>query len=141
MNFNKSIFGSLALMLLLTACYYEEGPVLSLSSRTSRIADTWKVVYATDEAGDETTDNYDGWSFTFTEDGDAEIDADIAGIGITYAGDWNLIDDDRNFQLLTKDPSGLLSFNIELEIIRLAGSEFWMRDPDDSLAVIYLEPK
>jgi hypothetical protein len=125
-------------LVLLTSCKYEEGPVLSLQSRDKRVAGVWEVDYATDDAGAENTDSYDSWEFTFEEDGTAELSYRVGGVDVNFEGDWNLIDQDENFQLLVGDPLNLFTSDREYVIERLTRKEFWLRDTRDSMRVLQL---
>ena len=135
--------GLLALLILasLSACKYEEGPLLSLASPAKRLANTWEVDRATNASGDDVSDDFDSWEFTFTEDGGAEVTFDIITFPTTLTGDWNLLDNDQNLQLLTSDPTGLVTFNAEFVITRLTRQELWLRDTEDSLRTFQLEVK
>ncbi|RMG71346.1 MAG: hypothetical protein D6722_06970 [Bacteroidetes bacterium] len=131
----------LLLSLSLTACKYEDGPLISLSSPAKRVANVWEVDRATNADGDDVSDDFDTWEFTFEEDGTAEVTFDILSFPTTLTGDWNLLDSDQNLQLLTSDPTGLVTFNEEFVITRLTTKELWLRDVSDSLRTFQLEVK
>lgn len=128
----------LAAVVLLSSCKYEEGPVASLQSREKRVTSVWEVAYATDEEGEEVTEQYESWEFAFEEEGEAELSYRAGGVDFNFDGEWNLVDDDERFQLIVQDPLNLFSSDREYTIERLTRNEFWLRDTEDTDRVIQL---
>jgi hypothetical protein len=130
----------LGITLIFSSCRYEEGPLLTLKSPESRIAQKWVVVAATDEDGNDNTDSYNNWTFIFEEDGTAKLTYPILGSDIVLNGDWNFVDGKDNLQILLSDPTGLVNFSEELVINKLTQNELRLENPDDDDQTIYLEP-
>ena len=141
----KVLFVSLiaGLLILSSGCKYQDGPFLSLLSREARIANVWKVAAATDENGDDATGDFDNWTYTFNEDGTATLTYTLTVLGstqdINLNGDWNLVDNDANLQILLEDVTGLITVNEEYLITRLTDNELWLQDKTDELATLQLE--
>ncbi|MEM7655269.1 MAG: hypothetical protein AAF399_04005 [Bacteroidota bacterium] len=131
----------LGLALLMSGCRYEDGPIVSFQSPEDRLVNTWIVVAATDSDGADDKASYENWTFTFREDGTADLVYPILSIDVTLDGEWNLLDDKENLQLLLSDPTGLINFNEELYITKLTRDELWLEDPDDDDRTIQLEPQ
>ena len=135
----KKIKRSLILMSVLALAVgcatYPDGPVLSLKSKEARVANTWKVSKATNKDGEDNTDSFDGYRYTFSEDGTAI--ADFGAVQLT--GTWELRDDDEIFHLDVKAAAGILSIDREFYINRLTEDEFWLQDREDELATLEME--
>ena len=141
---NKHLFlflpSLLSIVLIFSSCRYEEGPLLTLKSPETRIAQKWVVVAATDEDGNDDTDSYTNWTFDFAEDGTATLSYPLIGTNLNLTGDWNFLDGKDNLQLLLSDATGLVNFSEELVINKLTQNELRLEDPDDEDQTIYLEP-
>lgn len=84
----------------------------------------------TDPNGNEITDSYSSWTWTFTEDGEATVSYKIV-VDIVVHGTWNLLDNGAIFQLISNE---LLGQNIEeYDILRLTDKEFWVRAADGTV--------
>ena len=108
------VFGS-------TSCKYEEGPGLSLRTKTARVAGEWtieKIIYAD---GTEDTDN-DGTTYSFDKDGTGKIS--FTGGSIDF--NWELVDSKEKIKI---DIDGLGSTNET--ILRLTNKEMWVKDSDN----------
>lgn len=133
----------IALSLSLIACSpYPENPLVALGSKESRIANTWKVVYATDDDGSEDTDRYDTHRYTFSEDGDAVVNYEFSGVNVELTGEWNLLDDNSTFQLRREGTLLGVPYDQtdEFTILKLTKDEFWLQEEDDEDVVLHLEP-
>jgi len=118
----------------LSACSpYEEGPGISLRSKSSRISNTWKINYAVEADGDDRTDDLDDDTYIFSDDGGVSVTVTAGGTSFSGTGNWTLLNDDEDFRL--EYSYSALGFTIEFdetfEILRLANDEFWIRDVDD----------
>jgi hypothetical protein len=139
MQFNaKFAVFALLMVSLLASCKYEEGPLVSLQSRVKRVAGDWEVAYSTDSNGEEDTDTYEDWTFSFREDFSAKIETG-GQVSIEILGDWDFSQDDTVFQLEDMEfPLGIPAPDGEYDIERLTQDEFWLRDRADTAAVIQL---
>lgn len=127
----------------LSSCsLYPENPLITLGSKEARVANTWKVSYATDEDGQETTDTYEDTKYTFGESGDAELDSKVIGASFTATGTWELTDEGASLKVdLQYSILGVvINLPFEYDILKLTEDELWLQDQDDSDVVIYLEP-
>ena len=127
----------------LSSCsMYPENPVIALGSKESRIANTWKVVYASDDDGKNVTSDYEESRYTFSEDGSAELKAEQAGTAFVATGDWSLTDEDAVLTIdLTYRVFGI-DFTIQQNwnIQKLTQKELWLQSVDDKDAELRLEP-
>lgn len=141
MRFNwKFLLLSALIAGLLSSCKYEEGPLLSLQSRTKRVAGNWSVAYATNDEGEETTDSYEDLTLSLREDYTARMEFSTSFGSVDLLGTWDFAQDETRFQLEDLDlPTGLVSFDEEFEIFRLTRDEFWLRDPVDTMQVFHLQ--
>ncbi|MEN8787228.1 MAG: hypothetical protein ABF264_07970 [Flavobacteriales bacterium] len=108
------VFGS-------TSCKYEEGPGLSLRTKTARVAGEWtieKIIYAD---GTEDTDNFD-YTYSFDKDGTGKIN--FSGSSVDF--NWDLVDSKEKIKI---DIDG---FGSSTEtILRLTNKEMWLKDSDN----------
>lgn len=118
--------------------FYEDGPLFSIIPKKDRIANVWVADEVTNPAGNDVTNEYNDWIWTFTEDGEATIEYLFLGATIVGNGTWNLIDDDETFQIIIE--GGLFGDSIaEYVILRLSNTEFWVVGEDGT--EFHLEPK
>lgn len=106
---------------------YEEGPGLSLRSRTARVANTWKVEYYSINGNDQTsafntlTPNY---REVYDKDGNYSFSFD----GNSGSGRWEFQNNDLEIKR-----SGVSSQSSEtLFILKLKEKEFWYQLKDGS---------
>lgn len=97
---------------------YEEGPSLSLRSRTARVANTWKmekVMYnSTDITGSLTSINY---TETYDKDGNYSYSSNSS----SGSGQWSFQNDDTEIKR-----NGVSSQSTEtLKILKLKEKSFW----------------
>ena len=116
----KNIFSIILIIgASLTGCKkYEEGPALSLRSKTARVANTWKVesftINGVDNTSSLTSINY---TETFDKDGNYSYNSS-AGTG---SGKWEFQSDNEQIKR-----SGVSGQSTEtLYILRLKEREFW----------------
>lgn len=141
MNFTWKL-GLATLMIATTfvSCQkYEDGPALSLTPRTERVANTWKIAYA-EEDGENVSSDYDQYELYISADGDTELDATFTSFGVEYStstdGTWTFTDEQENIRFDFEDDSQ----DNEYEILRLKNDELWLRDLDQNLE-LHLLPK
>ena len=112
---------------------YEEGPAISLRSKTERVANTWRVNYAVEADGDDQTSDYEEDRFILDKDGNVTYTFEIAGTVFTATGTWAFTNDDENIRIQTSfDFLGLpVDSDETYEILKLKETEVWIRDIDD----------
>jgi hypothetical protein len=129
MKFPKSVLLFSILGLFLSSCtFYEDGPYISLTPKKERIANVWTAEKVTRADGEDITDNYKNWTWTFTADGDAKVAYPVLGSTITFNGEWNLVESDKVFQLIVD--FGIGNSIADYDILRLANKEFWLLAED-----------
>jgi hypothetical protein len=107
---------------------YEEGPGLSLRSKTKRLAKTWKLQSATDKTagvGVDVTDQFLGadldkvYTYKFDENGGFLVNNN----GVETEGEWKFDDKKENIEIL-KGQSVMPEI---YEIIKLKNEELWLK--------------
>ncbi len=106
-----------------TSCKYEDGPKISLKSKTARLTGEWEVT----KLGDEDIDNME-LIMEFEKDGDFTYDITYSYYGYEYSykikGEWEW-EDKKEIIDLNIDGS-----HTELEVKRLTNKELWVEDED-----------
>lgn len=113
---------------LITSCSkYEDGPAISLISRTERVANTWKVeeAYADNE---DVTDDYRVYEVYLSKDGDAELTAEYELLGQDFSietdGTWQFTNNADNIKVDFENDDA----DNEYQILKLTETEFWIRE-------------
>jgi formylmethanofuran dehydrogenase subunit A len=117
MNNKLSISIAAILLLMISSCKkYEEGPVLSLRSKTERVANNWKVEKYLLNGNDKTA-TLGTFTESYTKDG-------------TYSYKWNNLSgagkwafEENETQIKRNGVSGMPSH--DLVILKLKEKEFW----------------
>lgn len=133
------VLGCFTLGLVATSCKkYEEGPAVSLSSRTDRVANTWVFAYA-EEDGQNVSAEFDQYELFMNTSGEATLDASYTIFGTTYSdqttGTWSFQDEQKNLRLDFEDDSQ----DGEYRILRLTKDELWLKDLSQNLEIHLLE--
>ena len=125
-----SLLSLFVVMLTLSSCKkYDEGPMLSLRSKTERVANVWKVAKATALlTNTDVTDDFKDDYIEFTKDGD------YLSSGVK-AGTWAFTGDKDK---IIVDYTGGIAYTYK--IIKLKEKEFWIKDDDGTLE-LHFEPK
>jgi len=114
----------IATSLIIASCgKYEEGPSISLRTKTARLTGDWKDV----AVNDSTYDN--GLITTFDKEGTFIITDGILSID----GTWDFTDDKTG--IISSVEVIILgvteTFSDTMTILRLTNDELWTQDPDD----------
>jgi hypothetical protein len=130
----KNIYGKLiwgALFFMLVSCKkYEEGPVVSLKSKTERLANTWKVEKAM-ENGENKLSEYNNIRITLTREGYYfYYTVGLASFSFSFTGSWKLVNDNKVMEAEVKDGAGVPIIK-RYKIIRLKENEVWLIDLDN----------
>lgn len=131
----------LALIILpITACSkYEEGPIVSLRSRSERVANVWKAAQVTDNGTDVTSD-YDQYELGLTKSGGATLHAKYNFLGTTFEyvteGKWSFLDKDTKLALDFDNNDADVVYVIQ----KLEEEEMWL-DEDGSTVKFHFVPK
>lgn len=135
MKFMKSPIALLfAALIVAAACSrYDEGG-FSLRSPEARLTQKWEVEQATDEDGNDITDNFEGSSITFAHDNTFTQTFTQMNQTVTTDGTWEFEEDKT--QIITEiefDFGGVTFTETDTAtILRLTGSEFWVNSSDNS---------
>ncbi|MEO9531078.1 MAG: hypothetical protein ABJG68_06190 [Crocinitomicaceae bacterium] len=127
-------FTALFITALSTSCEkkYEDGPVVSLSTKQDRMVNTWIFSYA-EEDGENVSEDYDQYELYMNESNEAELKAEYRSFGIIYnaetSGTWSFTNESENL-LLNFDND---DFDNEYRILRLMKNELWLEDTDQNL--------
>ena len=118
---------ALALIFGFTSCKYEDGPGISLRSKTARVAGEWIIEKTIDSDGDETTFTADESPvYKFEKDGTMEASWTFLGTTSTTKYTWELTDSKKKISLTDVDDGEVTSD----EILRLTNDEMWIKDSD-----------
>ena len=121
------------LFLALAGCNkYEEGPALSLRSKTARVANSWKVAQALDNGNDVTSD-YNKFELDMSKSGSAALSAEFtfftSKFKYTTNGTWVFVSNKEK-----------LSFDYDNDeadavytILRLKEKEMWLKKDGSNL--------
>jgi len=137
----KFLISITALILIFsTSCKkYEDGPLVNLTSKNQRVANTWTVDRAYDN-GQEVTDDFDNYELYTTIDGDAKLEADYSFGSVRFEyetnGTWSFEDSKENLSLDFENDDADNKF----QILKLTEDEMHLREIGGDLE-IQLETK
>jgi hypothetical protein len=133
-------------VLMLTSCSpYEEGPVISLRSRTERLCNEWKLTRLYINGTEQTLSAFDQQTtLEFKKNGTCNYSyavLDSTAIVITGSGTWEFNDDET--EVITKITYALGGTEIDtFKILRLKEEELWLENNEDGDVVeTHYEPK
>lgn len=114
------------LVLGLTSCKYQEGPLISFVPRLERVAGTWIVGTAIVDGVE--SSSLDGFEYvTFTKEGqNVEYKGTFIGIPYTLTGSWNFDADETIIEMDLADGTNLFTFKPEWTILKLKEKEMWV---------------
>ena len=111
---------------------YDDGPAISLRSKSERIANNWRVEKAIDN-GNDVSGNFDRYDVSFTKSGDASLTAQYSFLGIEYnyttTGKWRFESDTEKLVVDYEDNSADATYFI----LRLKEKELWVRQENTNL--------
>lgn len=123
----------LTMVLCFSACKkYDDGPLISLTSREERIANTWVIDKAIEDGADVTT-SYDNYVLTLTTAHGASLSAQYVLFGVPIStetnGTWSFENNDETLVLDFEDDVADGTY----QILRLTEPELWLRKTGDDL--------
>ena len=132
--------GAALLTIFVTGCKkYDEGPLINLTPRNERVANTWVIDNATAD-GDNVTADFDNYVLTLTTGGDATLLATytVFGADFTYDtnGTWAFQNDDEELVLDFEDNAADGTYQIR----RLTENQLWLHKVGDDLE-LHLKPQ
>lgn len=116
---------------------YEDGPAISLRSKTQRVANTWKIENAY-RNGEDVTSDYDQYVLTLRDDNTARLVAiytsGVFSVEVETNGTWTFEDKKEVLVLNFEDDAA----DGKYLILRLKEKELWLREVggDDELHLI-----
>ena len=112
---------SMCVISLFSGCKkYEEGPSFSLSSKKSRLTNTWKFVKVFDvTTSEDLTADFEGSTMEFQKDGTINLVEN----GMTETDTWKFTSDKEEIAISLASGGSII-----WKIRKLAGKEFWFRD-------------
>ncbi|MCH7411365.1 hypothetical protein MM239_18365 [Belliella sp. DSM 111904] len=116
---------------------YPDGPLVSLKSKTERVANDWKIGEALDEGTDITSD-YERYELSLTKDGEAILTANYNLLGINYefttSGTWVFLSNETklSFDFENDDADGIY------EILRLKEDELWLKEDAGTIELHFM---
>lgn len=118
----KLIAYSIAMVLIasVSGCKYEEGPAISLRSKTARVANIWRVQTVL-KNGEDVTSSYDNYKEIYNKDGGFSYEYSFGSVSFTGSGKWefqNKSEQIRRFDVSAQDDRVLY-------ITKLKENEFW----------------
>ena len=119
---------ALALVFGSTSCKkYEDGPGLSLRTKTARVAGDWEVEKYISADGTEDTDS-DNTTYSFDKDGSGTISASESGNSFSIPFTWEFTSNKEKIKLTTNFMG--TTETDEATILRLTNKEMWIKDSD-----------
>jgi hypothetical protein len=113
---------------------YEDGPVVSLTPRVERMANTWIFAYA-EQDGENVSDEFDQYELYMNAEYEAELDATYRAFGVEYStttmGTWSFQNEEEEVKFDYDDDE----FDNEFKILRLLKDELWLKDMDENLEI------
>lgn len=138
MKITTTIAIGLSALTLASCKKYEEGPGISLKSRTERVANTWEVEEAMNNGNDVSSD-FDRYQLTMLSDDDATLVAlySIGDLSFEFEtdGTWEFQDNQEKIFLDFENDDADRTF----VILRLMEDELWLREQGEDLE-IHLKP-
>ena len=116
---------------LLSSCYYEEGPVISLRTQKARIVNKWKYDNVTWN-GLSYTDKFTNGYAEFIKSGDATF---MIRQDSTNYGSWKLSDDNKTFDISMINSAGDSTWSESYTILKLKETEVWLTGDIDGITV------
>ena len=118
---------ALSFLLLISCSKYDEGPMMSLRSRSERVANIWEVNKATSN-GEDVTSSFSHYELQLSKDGDAELDAEYLIFGQTFKtstdGTWEFINENENLSLDLEGDD----WDVTYQILKLTEHEMKLRE-------------
>ncbi len=129
-----------AATLLATGCKkYEDGPFLSLRSKTERIANTWRIEEAKDN-GNDVTSSFDQYELQLLQNGDATLAAlyNLGDLSFEFqtSGTWSFQNKKEDLRLDFENNAADATY----QILRLKEEELWLKEKGGNLE-LHLVPR
>ncbi len=128
------------ILLVMSSCgKYEEGPGISVRTKTARVVNKWMVQEAS-ISDSITTANYEGQTYEFDRDETITIGLTILGFSISAPGTWTFNSEKTN--ILTTYSIDIMGFatttTINWEILKLKEKEMKVRNIDTEEIIVFV---
>lgn len=129
---SKILVAVIAIAFVAVSCgKYEEGPKLSLASKTSRLVNIWKLDAAFLNGTEQTlTDDDKDDYMEYKKDGGLTITWVSGTSSMSFDGTWEFSDDKT--QIITSFTMGSTTSKDTTTILRLKSGELWLESVDGS---------
>ena len=139
MKKGKILLSAIGILLISsTGCQkYPEGPLLSIHSKTERVANDWKVAQALDNGNDVTTD-YNEYELNLSKSGGATLSAKYVVLGSTLEfvtdGKWAFVNNKEKLSFDFENNAGDGIYRI----LKLKEDEMWLKQDDGSVELHFV---
>lgn len=126
----KKILSICLVAFLLSSCYYEEGPIISLRTQKARVVNKWKYESVT-KNGLSITNKFTNGYAEFKKNGDAEFFIRVDSVN---HGSWALSEDHKTIEINminSANETWVESFTI----LKLKENEMWLTGDNDGAIV------
>ena len=128
----KPLMSIAAAIVVLSACSkYEEGPGLSLRSKTARVSNEWKITYAYD-LSDSVIVSSDYMGETWTLDNN-KVATEMKDGMVNKTGTWEFVGEKEGI---------VIRYGLDADqytIVMLKENEMWLRDNDEELHLVSVD--
>jgi hypothetical protein len=128
----KILLPILIIIISLSGCYYEDGPIISLRTPENRLVNKWKYQNFTINGQDQMSSYKNSW-VEFKKDKTAEFYQDTS---YTFTAAWEFSDDYQTLYLNCSDDT--TTWESDYVILKLRNKEMWM-ESDNGSVTTYLE--
>ncbi|MCD4791703.1 MAG: hypothetical protein K8R54_00590 [Bacteroidales bacterium] len=120
-KFSKKLMFAAAVVILLnfSNCKYDDGPAVSLLTKTMRLTGEWEVIEIDNE-------NVYGLYLEFEKDGDFTFTYSYDGYSYSYEGDWEWESGKEAIEITVDGEKE------EFDILRLTNKELWFEDENNN---------
>lgn len=132
--------GAVLLSVSITSCKkYDDGPLINLTPRNERVANTWVIDNATADGNDVTSD-FDNYVLTLSSGGNADLVATYTVFGVDFLfdtnGTWTFQNNDEELVLDFENDTADGTYQIR----RLTETQLWLHEVGDDLE-LHLKPQ
>lgn len=121
------------IIISLSGCYYDEGPIISLRTPESRVVNKWKYQKFTRNGQDQMMYYKNSW-VEFKKDKTANFYEDTS---YSYTAAWEFSDDFKTLYLNCTDDSSN-TWELDYNILKLRDKEMWLESDLGSIT-LYIE--
>lgn len=133
-----TLLAALLVVFTFSSCNsYPEGPLISLTSKTERVTNSWKIVQALEDGVDVTSD-YNKYELIATNNGEARLTANYTFLGAKFdfetEGTWSFVNDFKEIAFNYDNDSA----DVVYQILKLTEDEMWLKENGTTLELHYV---